>query len=50
VIEEQAEEDLKKSQELASQLDDLEVAISVKVGPEGQLFESINNVKISEKA
>ena len=48
-IESQAEEDLKKSQELASQLDDLEVSISVKVGDGGQLFESINNVKISEK-
>lgn len=48
-IENEAEEDLKKSQELASQLDDLEVNISVKVGDGGQLFESINNVKISEK-
>src|SRR3989344_5720273 len=48
-IEQIAEEDLKKSQQLASRLDGLEVAIVVKVGPEGQLFESINNVKISEK-
>ncbi len=48
-IEKQAEEDLKKSQALASTLGDLEVTISVKVGPEGQLFESINNVKIAEK-
>lgn len=48
-IEKDAEEDLKKSQELASKLDDLEVTISVKVGSEGQLFESINNVKIAEK-
>lgn len=49
VMDKEAEEDLKKSQELASKLDDLEVNIVVKVGPEGQLFESINNVKISEK-
>lgn len=49
VIGQEAEEDLKKSQELASKLDDLEVNIAVKVGPEGQLFESINNVKIAEK-
>jgi len=48
-IGQKAEEDLKKSQELASNLDDLEVNISVKVGSGGQLFESINNVKIAEK-
>ncbi|OGZ67328.1 MAG: 50S ribosomal protein L9 [Candidatus Staskawiczbacteria bacterium RIFCSPHIGHO2_02_FULL_34_9] len=48
-MDQKAEEDLKKSQELASKLDDLEVNISVKVGAEGQLFESINNVKIAEK-
>lgn len=49
VIEKEAEEDLKKAQELASQIDGLEVPISVKVGDEGQLFESINSQKISEK-
>lgn len=49
VIEKQAEEDLKKSQELASHIDGLEVNITVKVGDEGQLFESINNQKISER-
>ena len=48
-IDQEAEEDLKKSQELASKLDDLELNIYVKVGTEGQLFESINNVKIAEK-
>ncbi len=48
-MEKQSEEDLKKSQEAASKIDGLEVSISVKVGPEGQLFESINNVKIAEK-
>ncbi|MCX6721117.1 MAG: 50S ribosomal protein L9 [Candidatus Staskawiczbacteria bacterium] len=49
VIEKQAEEDLKKAQELASQLDGLELNIVVKVGDEGQLFESINSQKIAEK-
>ena len=44
-----AEEDLKKAQELASKLDGVEVAIAVKVGGDGQLFESINSAKISEK-
>ena len=49
VIEKEAEEDLKKAQELASQLDGMEVSITVKVGDEGQLFESINVQKIVEK-
>jgi len=49
VIEKEAEEDLKKSQALASQLESLELNIAVKVGDEGQLFESINNQKIVEK-
>jgi large subunit ribosomal protein L9 len=46
VIEKEAEEDLKKSQALASQLDGLELNITVKVGDEGQLFESINSQKV----
>ncbi len=49
VIEQKAEEDLKKSQALASGLDGLELNIAVRVGDEGQLFESINNQKIAEK-
>jgi large subunit ribosomal protein L9 len=49
VIEKEVEEDLKKAQGLASGLDGLEVAIAVKVGDEGQLFESINTQKIVEK-
>lgn len=49
VIEKEAEEDLKKAQGLASDLDGLEINIAVKVGDEGQLFESINNQKIVEK-
>lgn len=49
ILEKEAEEDLKKAQELASKLDDLEVGISVKIGEEGQLFESVNNQKIAER-
>ncbi len=48
-MEKEAEEDLQRAQELASKLDDLEVAIAVKVGEEGQFFESVNSQKISEK-
>lgn len=44
-----AEEELKKVQEFASKLDDLEVGIAMKVGDEGQLFESINAQKISDR-
>ena len=49
VIEKEVEEDLKKAQVLASELDGLELAIAVKVGDEGQLFESINGQKIVDK-
>ena len=49
VIEKEAEEDLKKAQELASKIDGLELTVPVKVGEEEQLFESINSQKISEK-
>lgn len=49
IIEKEAEEDLKKAQEIATKLDGLELNIAVKVGEEGQLFESINAQKISEK-
>lgn len=44
-----AEEDLKKIQELASKIDGLEVVVPVKIGQEGQLFESVTVQKISEK-
>ena len=44
-----AEEGLKKAQELASSLDDLEVTIIMKVGDEGQLFESVNAQKIADR-
>lgn len=49
LLEKKAEENLKKNQTLASSIDGQEVIIQVKVGPEGQLFESINAQKISEK-
>lgn len=48
-IEKEAEEDLKKAGQLASNIDGLELNIAVKVGDEGQLFESINSQKIAEK-
>ena len=44
-----AEEGLKKVQEVASGLDDLEVTITMKVGDEGQLFESVNSQKIADR-
>ena len=49
VIEKEATEDLKKSQELASQLDGFELSIGMKVGDEGQLFESVSSQKIVDK-
>ena len=49
LFEQKAEEELKSIQELASSLDDLEVPLAVKVGEEGQLFESINAQKIAER-
>lgn len=49
LIEKEAEEDLKKAQVLASNLDGLELTIPVKIGEEGQLFESINSQKIADK-
>jgi len=44
-----AEEDLKKIQEIATNLDGQEVIIQVKIGEESQLFESINQQKILER-
>jgi large subunit ribosomal protein L9 len=49
VMEKEVEEDLKKAQEMASHMDGMEVNFSVKVGPQGQLFESINQVKVVER-
>ena len=44
-----AEEELKRVQGLASAIDGQEVIIPVKIGEEGQLFESITSQKILEK-
>ncbi len=44
-----AEEELKKVQEMASAIDGQEIIIQVKVGKEGQLFESVGVQKIYEK-
>lgn len=49
IEEKRAEEELKKAQEIASKLDGQEVTIQVKVGEEGQLFETITLQKIWEK-
>ena len=48
IIGKQAEEDLRIAQELASKMDGLEVVIPVKVGTEGQLFESVSALTIAE--
>lgn len=42
------EEELKEAQNLASQIDGLELNISVKVGEKDELFESVGVLKISE--
>ena len=44
-----AEEDLKEVEAKASTIDGMELVIEVKIGNEGQLFESIGNQKIAEK-
>jgi len=44
-----AEEELKRVQGLASTIDGQEVIIPVKIGEDGQLFESITSQKIFEK-
>jgi large subunit ribosomal protein L9 len=47
--EKKAEEELKKFQETASQMDGLEVVIPVKIGEQGQLFEKVDIQNISDK-
>lgn len=49
IEEKKAEEGLKESQELASQIDGLEVMVYVKMGEKEQLFEKITSQKIAEK-
>lgn len=48
IAEKKAEEELKRVQTLASDIDGLEVVVPVKVGESGQLFESINGAKIAD--
>ena len=49
ILRKSAENDLKKTEGAASSIDGMELIITVKIGDEGQLFESINVQKISEK-
>lgn len=49
ILEKKAEEDLEKIQKIASSIDGQEIIIDMKVGPENQLFESINAQKIADK-
>lgn len=49
ILEKKAEEHLKGVQEMATGLDDLEVVMVLKVGEEGQLFESVNSQKIADR-
>ena len=49
ILEKKAEEELKKVQETASAIDGQEVNIRIKIGSEGQLFESVTNQKIAER-
>ncbi len=49
VIEKEIEEGLKKTQELASRLDGVEVTIGLKVGDSGELFESVTAAKIADQ-
>lgn len=46
---EKAEQELKKTEKIVSKLDGTEVEMLVKAGKEGQLFESINKQKVSER-
>ncbi|MFH1841460.1 MAG: 50S ribosomal protein L9 [Candidatus Nealsonbacteria bacterium] len=49
ILKNKSEESLKKTQDIASGLEGTEIAIPIKVGDEGQLYESISAQKISEK-
>lgn len=48
-VEQQAEEDLKKAQDIASKLEGQAVEFFVKVGEEDQLFEAVNNARIAQR-
>lgn len=45
----EAEESLKKTQELVSKIDGQEIIIPVKIGKKGELFEKVSQQKIVEK-
>lgn len=49
IMAKRAEEELKQVQDLASQIDGLEITIPVKIGEEGQLFESVGEQRIVDK-
>jgi large subunit ribosomal protein L9 len=49
IMTKKAEEELKTAQELASGMEGMEVSLPVKIGEEGQLYESITPQKISER-
>jgi len=49
ILEKKAEEDLGKIQKIASEMDGLEVTLSVKIGEKEQLFEKITEQKVAEK-
>ena len=49
ILRKKAEEALKQTQDFASGLDGAEVVISVKVGEDDQLFESVSAQKITDK-
>lgn len=49
ILVKKAEEGLKTVQEMATSLDDLEITMLMKVGEEGQLFESVNAQKIADR-
>lgn len=48
-LEKKSEGELKKTQDFASSIDGQEIMLPVKIGEEGQLFESITSQKIAEK-
>lgn len=49
IDEEKAEEELKETEKMVAKLDGAEIEIEANIGSKGQLFESINKQKISEK-
>lgn len=49
IIGKKAENDLKETEDQVLNIDGMELIIPVKIGDEGQLFESINAQRISEK-